>query len=159
MLHPTGTATSFSSCFLDSKKLLIPAKVKLYVPAPPCNGVFWQRSWTQNTIPRCTHLLPTHLSCFSAGWTILHAAGTKLSPLPNQLIWPGYHGSGLQSKSQTNPEGLAAGEQKKLNWESCSSCQINVGNGSWGMEVEGAPQFKRNAHHCLLKWGPWKGWP
>lgn len=45
----------------------------------------------------------------------LHAAGTKLSPLPNQLIWPGYHGSGLQSKSQTNPEGLAAGEQKKLN--------------------------------------------
>lgn len=45
----------------------------------------------------------------------LHAAGAKLSPLPNQLIWPEYHDSCLQSETQANPEGLAAGEQKKLN--------------------------------------------
>lgn len=39
-----------------------------------------------------------------------HAARAKLPPVPKQLVWLGYRGGVLQSKLQTNPEGLAAGE-------------------------------------------------
>ena len=42
----------------------------------------------------------------------LHAARAKPSPVLNQLIWLGYRGGVLQSKLQTNPEGLVAGEQE-----------------------------------------------
>lgn len=42
----------------------------------------------------------------------LHTARAKLPPVPNQLVWLGHHDGVLQSKLQTNPEGLVAGEQE-----------------------------------------------
>jgi len=42
----------------------------------------------------------------------LRAAEAEPPPSPKQHICLGYHSSVLQSKSQTNPERLAAGEQK-----------------------------------------------
>lgn len=40
------------------------------------------------------------------------AARAELSPVPNQLVWLGNLDGVLQSKLQTNPEGLAAGKQE-----------------------------------------------
>lgn len=42
----------------------------------------------------------------------LHAARAKLSPVPNQPVWLGYRDGALQSKLQTNAEGLVAEEQE-----------------------------------------------
>lgn len=125
------------------------ASIHLLVTVHFCNAPAYQStmavyaSYEQDPPHRCAALHHTRAASQRGEQPSLklHAARAKLSPVLNQLIRFGYPDCALQLKLQTNPEGLVPGEQE-LNWETCSSCQINVARESWWMEVEGAVQKK-----------------